>query len=69
MKNKILCVDDSETVCNGLKRVLTQAPIVMLTTESSAVVKEKGKSLGVKGWITKPYDTEKLLMAINKIVA
>ncbi len=42
--------------------------IFMLTTDSSQELKEKGKTLGVKAWITKPYKKEALLGAINKVI-
>ena len=47
---------------------MTDAPIIMLTTESSSELKAKGKALGVKGWISKPFQADKLLMAIGTIV-
>jgi two-component system chemotaxis response regulator CheY len=45
-----------------------KALVFMLTTDSSPVLKEKGKSLGVKAWITKPYQKESLLNVIEKLV-
>ncbi len=41
--------------------------IFMLTTEGSADMKTRGKEIGVKAWITKPYLAEKLLSAVEKI--
>ncbi len=41
--------------------------IFMLTTEGSADMKTRGKEAGVKAWITKPYNADKLLMAIEKV--
>ena len=43
-------------------------PIVMLTTESSDELKAKGKVLGVKAWMLKPFDKEKFMMVIQKLV-
>ena len=40
-------------------------PIVFLTTESSEEKKERGKHLGVNGWIVKPFEPE----ALAKVVA
>ncbi len=42
--------------------------IFMLTTDSSPELKESGRALGVKAWITKPYKKEALLGAINKVI-
>lgn len=43
-------------------------PIIMLTTESSAEEKQKGKSVGVTGWIVKPFQPEKLVEAFKRIL-
>ena len=32
--------------------------VIMLTTESSPAMKERGKAAGVKGWIVKPFKGE-----------
>ncbi|MGE0525704.1 MAG: response regulator [Bdellovibrionales bacterium] len=42
-------------------------PVLMLTTESGADLKAKGKEVGVRAWVTKPYNQEALLNAIKKI--
>ncbi|MCI4398961.1 MAG: response regulator [Campylobacteraceae bacterium] len=44
-------------------------PILMLTTESSAEMKEKGKALGVRAWMVKPFSKEVLMAAISKLCA
>ncbi len=44
-------------------------PIVMLTTEASANMKEKGRAAGATGWMVKPFDPEKLLMVAEKVLA
>lgn len=43
-------------------------PIVMLTTESSEELKEKGKALGVKAWMLKPFNKEKFIMVLQKLL-
>lgn len=43
-------------------------PIFMVTTESTPDMKSKGKSLGVRAWVTKPYQEQKLLAAIEKVL-
>ena len=43
------------------------APIVMLTTEGQAEMIQKAKSLGAKGWITKPFKAELLIAAAKKL--
>ncbi|MDH4161382.1 MAG: response regulator [Nitrospirota bacterium] len=42
-------------------------PIVMLTTESEVVGREKGKQAGASGWIFKPFSPSKLLETVNRL--
>ncbi|MDH5632751.1 MAG: response regulator [Gammaproteobacteria bacterium] len=44
-------------------------PILMLTTESDHEKKMAGKEAGATGWIVKPFDPEKLIAVINKVVS
>ncbi len=41
--------------------------IVMLTTENSPVMKERGKAAGVKGWIVKPFKGDAVLASFRKL--
>ncbi len=43
-------------------------PIVMLTTESNPSLKEQGKALGVKAWLLKPFNKNKFLLALTKLL-
>lgn len=43
-------------------------PIVMLTTESQAAVKEEGKAAGATGWIVKPFKPDQLLAVAKKVL-
>lgn len=43
-------------------------PILMLTTESQADVMQEGKAAGATGWIVKPFDPDKLLAVVKKLV-
>jgi two-component system chemotaxis response regulator CheY len=43
-------------------------PILMLTTESQLSKKEQGKAVGATGWIVKPFDPEKLLQVVAKVL-
>ncbi|SFS08353.1 two-component system, chemotaxis family, response regulator CheY [Granulicella pectinivorans] len=43
-------------------------PVVLLTTESQAEKKLEGKAAGATGWIVKPFDPEKLLAVVNKVI-
>lgn len=40
--------------------------IIILTTEDSADRMEEAKKYGAKGWIVKPYNTKKLLDAVQR---
>ena len=41
--------------------------IVMLTTENSPVMKERGKAAGIKGWIVKPFKGEAVIATFKKL--
>jgi two-component system chemotaxis response regulator CheY len=43
--------------------------LIMLTTESSPQMKERGKAAGVKGWIVKPFKGAAVLEAFKKLTA
>ena len=43
--------------------------IIMLTTESSPNMKERGKAAGIKGWIVNPFKGEAVLESIKKLAA
>ena len=42
--------------------------ILVLTTENSATMKQRGKAAGVSGWIVKPFDPEKLASALRRVM-
>ncbi len=43
-------------------------PIIMLTTESQAEMKQKGKAAGATGWIVKPFKPEQLVAVVKKVL-
>jgi len=43
-------------------------PMLMLTTESAADKKAQGKAAGATGWIVKPFNPDKLLSTISKVL-
>jgi two-component system chemotaxis response regulator CheY len=43
-------------------------PILMLTTESSDAMKTAGKAAGATGWLVKPFDPQKLLEVVKKVI-
>jgi len=43
-------------------------PICMLTTESEQAKMMDGKAAGAKAWIVKPFQPQKLLDAVSKLV-
>jgi two-component system chemotaxis response regulator CheY len=43
-------------------------PILMLTTESSDGMKTQGRAAGATGWLVKPFDPQKLLEVVKKVI-
>ena len=45
-----------------------KVPILMLTTESGDDMKAQGKAAGATGWLVKPFDPQKLLEVVKKVI-
>ncbi|MDO9438620.1 response regulator [Hydrogenophaga sp.] len=58
----------------GLTRKLREhpkfktTPILILTTESSDHMKQLGRAAGATGWMVKPFDPNRLLEVIQKVI-
>jgi len=61
---------DGITLCGEIRKLpeFKFTPILMLTTESSGDMKLKGKAAGATGWLVKPFNPEKLLATIKRVV-
>jgi two-component system chemotaxis response regulator CheY len=72
----MVVTDLNMPVMNGLDlirelRKLTDyrgVPIIFLTTESDARLKNEAKAAGATGWITKPFQQEQLLAVVKKVL-
>lgn len=63
-------VMDGITLIQNVRKLpaMRTKPILMLTTEGLASKKEQGKSAGATGWIVKPFEPEKLLQTVAKVL-
>ena len=43
-------------------------PILILTTESSDQMKQAGRSAGATGWLVKPFDPNRLIEVVQKVI-
>ncbi len=43
-------------------------PILVLTTESSDLMKQAGREAGATGWLVKPFDPVRLIEVIKKVI-
>jgi two-component system chemotaxis response regulator CheY len=43
-------------------------PILILTTESSDEMKAQGRAAGATGWLVKPFDPQKLVEVVKKVI-
>ena len=61
---------DGISLCQELRKLpaFKFTPILMLTTESSGDMKMKGKEAGATGWLVKPFNPEKLLSTIKRVI-
>lgn len=62
---------DGITLVKELRRLAHYrgVPLLVLTTEASSEKKLEGKAAGATGWIVKPFNPERLLAAVAKVVA
>ncbi|HVY06619.1 MAG TPA: response regulator [Burkholderiales bacterium] len=44
------------------------APILMLTTEAGDEMKARGRAAGATGWMAKPFDPQRLLDVVKKVL-
>lgn len=42
-------------------------PVLVLTTESGAALKERARNAGATGWIVKPFDDDALVSVIKRL--
>ena len=63
-------VMDGITLIENVRKqpAMKSKPILMLTTEGLAAKKEQAKAAGATGWIVKPFDPEKLLLTLAKVL-
>ncbi len=43
-------------------------PILVLTTEAGEAMKTQGKAAGATGWLVKPFDPQKLMEVVKKVI-
>ena len=43
-------------------------PIIFLTTESDAGLKQRAKAAGATGWLTKPFDPAQIVKIVKKVL-
>ena len=43
-------------------------PILVLTTEGIGEKKDQGRAAGATGWVVKPFDSKRLMDAVNKLL-
>lgn len=43
-------------------------PIIALTTENQMSKMDEGKAAGATGWIVKPFESEKLIAVVKKVI-
>jgi two-component system, chemotaxis family, chemotaxis protein CheY len=48
--------------------VYCNTPILFLTTDTQLNKKAEAKDAGATGWIIKPFDQEKLISAVSKVI-
>lgn len=62
---------DGLTLVKELRRLpqYKGVPLLVLTTESSSEKKQEGRAAGATGWIVKPFDPDRLLATVAKVLS
>ncbi|MGO4682394.1 response regulator [Hyphomicrobium sp. 2TAF46] len=63
-------VMDGLTMIEELRKIPAHCgvPIIFLTTESDAGMKQRAKAAGATGWVTKPFEAENLVKIVKKVL-
>lgn len=72
----LVFTDQNMPLMDGLTLIRTlrglpdyqRTPILMLTTEAGDDMKSKGREAGATGWLVKPFDPQKLLAVVSKVL-
>jgi len=75
-KFDIVITDVHMPIMNGIEfceamrdeNVQNIPPIIVVSTEANPDMKTRGKAAGVKGWVIKPIDTQKLVQVCKKLI-
>lgn len=75
-KVNVIITDLNMPVMDGIEFIRTARttpearflPILILTTESQQEKKVEAKAAGATGWIVKPFEPEKLLQTLQKVM-
>lgn len=61
---------DGLTLIKSLREMPSygKVPILVLTTESSDEMKQKGRAAGATGWLVKPFDPKRLVDVVKKVL-
>jgi len=44
-------------------------PVLVLTTEGSEAMKQRGREAGATGWLVKPFDSDQLRHTVRRVLA
>lgn len=63
-------VMDGLTMIEELRKMPAHSgvPIIFLTTESDADLKQRARAAGATGWLTKPFQADNLLKIVKKVL-
>lgn len=48
---------------------LRHIPVLILTTEATAAMKERGRTAGATGWLVKPFHPDTLRQSVRRVLA
>jgi len=75
-KYDLILMDINMPVMDGIEAIgylremdqYKNKPIIVLSTESGKEIKAKGRAAGATGWMVKPFDPDKLISALRRVL-
>lgn len=59
---------DGITLVGELRKIASETPIIMLTTETDKDKMAQAKNLGATGWIVKPFEADKFIKVVEMFI-
>lgn len=60
---------DGLTLISEIRKISTDVPVLVLTTESKDALKQQAFSMGASGWIVKPFKPTQIITMLKEVLS